>query len=244
MAVLGFRCWAGFPLVAASRGPSRGVAHSLLIAVASLAEQLRLQGVQAVVAVPCGLHSWGSRALGHRLNSWGSRAWLPCCMWHLPASGIELTSPAFQEDSFPWSHQGRLPFFFLMRTFKIYFLCNEQYPHFSQFHTHTPHHHHPCTQTLVSTHSTPFLGICLLKIPPISDITQHLFFSIWWVSLNSTPSSFIQVFANGKIFLSFLHIHTHTHTPTLTNTPFSHLAWKLIQKERMVTVLGTISEQV
>ena len=130
MAVLGFRCWAGFPLVAASRGPSRGVAHSLLIAVASLAEQLRLQGVQAVVAVPCGLHSWGSRALGHRLNSWGSRAWLPCCMWHLPASGIELTSPAFQEDSFPWSHQGRLPFFFWWERLRFTFFAMSSTPIF------------------------------------------------------------------------------------------------------------------
>ena len=57
MAVLGFRGWAGFPLVAASQGPSRGVVHGLLVAVASLAEQLRLQGVQAVVAVPRGLSS-------------------------------------------------------------------------------------------------------------------------------------------------------------------------------------------
>ena len=75
---------AGFPI--AARG--------LLIAVAPLVAEHRLQGTRASAAVACGLRSCGSRALEHRLSSCGVWAESHCGTWDLPGPGIEPASPA------------------------------------------------------------------------------------------------------------------------------------------------------
>ena len=66
----------------------------LLISVASLVAERRLQGTQALVVVAHRFSSCGSRALEHRLNSCGTQAQLFCGMWDLPRPGIETLSPA------------------------------------------------------------------------------------------------------------------------------------------------------
>ena len=58
LAVLGLGCCVGFSLVAVSRGYSL-VEHGLLIVVASLVAEHRLQGVQASAVVARGLSSCG-----------------------------------------------------------------------------------------------------------------------------------------------------------------------------------------
>ena len=57
-----------FSLVEAIRGYSLAVVHRLLIAVASLVAEHRLQGMQASVFAACGLSGW---ALEHSLSSCG-----------------------------------------------------------------------------------------------------------------------------------------------------------------------------
>ena len=64
----------GFSLVAASRGYSLVALFRLLIAVASSVAEHGLQGLQASVAVACGLSGRGSWALKLRLNSGGTWA--------------------------------------------------------------------------------------------------------------------------------------------------------------------------
>ena len=91
-------CWLfvavhGLSLVAVSGGYSVA-AHGLLIAVASLVVEHRLQGVWTSVVVTRGLSSCGLRALEHRLSSCGAWAQLRRGMWDLPAPGIEPVFPA------------------------------------------------------------------------------------------------------------------------------------------------------
>ena len=72
MAALGLRCCVGFSLVAESR------VHRLLIAVASLVAEHRLEGTQASVTVVARLWSTSSIVVAPRLS---------CCK-HVGSSGI------------------------------------------------------------------------------------------------------------------------------------------------------------
>ena len=58
--------------------------HGLLIAVASLVAEPRLQGTQASIVAVHGLSSRGAWALEQRLNSCGTQAQLLRAMWNLP----------------------------------------------------------------------------------------------------------------------------------------------------------------
>ena len=68
-AVLGLRCYAGFPLVATSRVYSLAAVLRLFIAVASLKERRLHKSLGRV-----GCSSCGSRVLEHRLDGCG--AWV------------------------------------------------------------------------------------------------------------------------------------------------------------------------
>ena len=59
---------------AGSRVYSQVATLGLLTVVASLVEQYRLQGAQAVVVMACGLRSWGSRLPELGLGSCGTWA--------------------------------------------------------------------------------------------------------------------------------------------------------------------------
>ena len=74
-------CCEGFALVVESEGCSPVVVRRLLIAVASLVEE-------------------------PRLNSCGAQAALRCRVWDLPGSEIESVSPALAGVSLPLSHKG------------------------------------------------------------------------------------------------------------------------------------------
>ena len=60
--------------VVVSEGYSPVAVHRLLIMLASLVVEHGLHGSQASVGAACGLNSFGSQTLGHRLSSCG--AWL------------------------------------------------------------------------------------------------------------------------------------------------------------------------
>ena len=90
----GLCCWEGFSLVAASGGYFPVAVHRLLIVVACLVAEHRLQGMQAPVVESHGLSNQGSQALEHRLHSHGIRAWLPYGTRDLPRPGIGHLSPA------------------------------------------------------------------------------------------------------------------------------------------------------
>ena len=66
--MLGLPCWGDFSLAVVV------VVGGLLIVVASLVAECRLQGSWASVVAAWGLSICGSRALGHRLNSCGTWA--------------------------------------------------------------------------------------------------------------------------------------------------------------------------
>ena len=72
--MLGLCCCPGFSLVPESGGCSPGAELCLLIAVACLAAEHRLQGAWASVVAAQGLSSYGSRPLERRRNSCGARA--------------------------------------------------------------------------------------------------------------------------------------------------------------------------
>ena len=86
LAALGLRCCAWAFFSCGEWGLLFVVVHRLLIEVASLAAEHRLQA--------CGLSSCGSQALEHRLSSCGTRAQLLHSMWDLPALGLEPVSSA------------------------------------------------------------------------------------------------------------------------------------------------------
>ena len=104
--VLGLPCCWGFSLVVASRGYSLVVLCRLLMAVASLVGEHRLQGAQASVVELSGLQSIDSIVVVHRL-----RCSVACGI--LPDEGSNLCILHWQADSSPRSHQGR-PQWFLM----------------------------------------------------------------------------------------------------------------------------------
>ena len=74
LAALALHGCEGFFLVAASRGCSLVVVCRLLIAVASLVAEHRLQSVRASIVAAFGLGSCSSWAVEHRLNSCGTQA--------------------------------------------------------------------------------------------------------------------------------------------------------------------------
>ena len=87
--------------------------HGLLIAVASLDAEHRLWGTWASVAAACGLSSFGSQALEHKLNSCSVQAWLLHGMWDPPGPEIEPVSPALAGGSFTTEPPGKpLPLLF------------------------------------------------------------------------------------------------------------------------------------
>ena len=62
----------------------------------------------------CGLSSWGSPALEHRLNRCRTHDKLLLSMWHLPGSGIEPMSPALAGRFFSTETPGKPPQPFLI----------------------------------------------------------------------------------------------------------------------------------
>ena len=68
--------------------------HGLLIAVASLVVEHRLQAHKLQQLWHAGFSSCGSWALEHRLSSCGARAQLLHGMWGLPGPGLEPMCPA------------------------------------------------------------------------------------------------------------------------------------------------------
>ena len=56
--------------------------------------------LQSMGSRACGLSSYGSQPLEHRLNNCGIWAQLLCGMWNLPGSGIEPMSPALASGFF------------------------------------------------------------------------------------------------------------------------------------------------
>ena len=77
-----------FSLVAASGVYALVAVHGLLLVVSSLVVEHRFRGMQLEV-VAHGLHSYSSRALGHRLGSCGARAQLLHGLWD-PGLGSNL----------------------------------------------------------------------------------------------------------------------------------------------------------
>ena len=74
LVVLGLRCYADFSPVAVGRGYSLATVDGLLIAVASLVAELRLQGSRASVVAVHGLSSCSSQSLTHRFSRCGAHA--------------------------------------------------------------------------------------------------------------------------------------------------------------------------
>ena len=72
--MVGLSAVKAFSLVVASGDRSLVVVHRLLAVVAPLVAEHRLRGTRAQVAAVCGLGSWGSQVLEHRLNSCGTGA--------------------------------------------------------------------------------------------------------------------------------------------------------------------------
>ena len=100
MTVLGLHCCAGFSLVVAKGSYSLVAVHGLLIAVASLVAEDRLEGMQASVVSARGLSSCGSQALEHRLSRCDTQSQLLHGMWDLLGPGIEPVSPALSGTFF------------------------------------------------------------------------------------------------------------------------------------------------
>ena len=84
-------CWVfvaarGLSLVAVSLGYALGAVLRLLIAVASLVAECRLQG------------AWASVVAADGLSSCGAQPKLPRGVWGLPGPGIEPKSPALANE--------------------------------------------------------------------------------------------------------------------------------------------------
>ena len=126
LAVLGLRCCARAFSSCGERGLLFVAVCGLLIVVASLVVEPRLQGMQASVVVACELSSCGLRALEHRLGSCGTQAQLLRGMWDLPAPGIEPVSPALARGLLTTAPPGKSLnsfFFFLSLIFKFIYGC-------------------------------------------------------------------------------------------------------------------------
>ena len=109
------RCCTGCSLVAVNGGYSLVVVCGLLVAVALLVAERRLQGVRASVVSACGLGSWGSWALRDRLSSCGAVGahGLSCSVacGIFPDQGLNLCFLHWQAYSSLLSHQGSLDYF-------------------------------------------------------------------------------------------------------------------------------------
>ena len=92
-AALDVHCWARASSSCREWGLLFVMLRGLLIAVASLVAEHRLQ-VRASVVVAHRLSSCGSRDLERRLSSCGTRDQLLRGMWDLPGPGLEPVSPA------------------------------------------------------------------------------------------------------------------------------------------------------
>ena len=68
-AVLDLHCCVGFSVIVVSRGYSLAAVHRLLIVVASLVAEHRLESVWVSLVVALGLSSFDSWALEYRLSS-------------------------------------------------------------------------------------------------------------------------------------------------------------------------------
>ena len=117
----GLCCCADFSLVVMKRSYSLVAVHRLLVAVASLVVEHRLQGTWASAVPAPGLQSTGSM-LAHRLSCstacgiFPDQGWNPCLRHH-------------QADSYPLSHQGNPDiFYFSFKDFTVLesagFLCS------------------------------------------------------------------------------------------------------------------------
>ena len=107
--VLGLCCSAGFSLAVASGDRSSCSAWAFHCVV-----EHGLEGSRASVAVVCGLSSWGSWALEHRLSSCGdSRGLVGDGMWYLPGPGIKSMSPALAGRFLTTEPPGKPPSEFL-----------------------------------------------------------------------------------------------------------------------------------
>ena len=91
LAVPALRCCAGFSLAAVIKGCSLP-AGSHCGGLSRLGA--RLQGMWTSGVAVCGLSSYGSRTLEHRLNSCGTWALMPHGKWDPPGPGIEPMSSA------------------------------------------------------------------------------------------------------------------------------------------------------
>ena len=89
------------------RGYSLVAVLRLLIAVASLVAQHRLQDSQVSVVAAHVLCSCISQALEHRLNGYGSQASLLRGIWDLPGQGMEPMSPALAGGFFTTETPGK-----------------------------------------------------------------------------------------------------------------------------------------
>ena len=78
--------------------------------------------MRASVVAVCGLFSWGSRALEHRLSSCGTWAELLQGLWDLPGPGIELMFLALAGGFLTTGPPEKPPFYFHNEDFHNYIL--------------------------------------------------------------------------------------------------------------------------
>ena len=114
LVVLGLHCCMNFSLVAVSRINPLIATCRLLIAMASLVVELRLQGMQASVAAACRLSSSCLQDLGHRFSSCGTGVQLLCGMLDLLRSGIKHVSPALAGRFFTTGSRGKPPIYIIL----------------------------------------------------------------------------------------------------------------------------------
>lgn len=89
MAALGLRYYVG-RLFSSCGEWGLAAVRQLLITAAAFVSEHRLKRVQASAAAACGLSSYSSPALEHRLRSCGAQAQLCRGTWDLPRPGIKL----------------------------------------------------------------------------------------------------------------------------------------------------------
>ena len=110
MAVLGLRCCTPALPSCGEQGLLFVAEHGLLIVVASLVVEHRLQAPRASVIVARELSSCGSRALERRLSSCGARAQLLRGMCDLPGPGFEPVSLALAGGFLTTVPPGKSPY--------------------------------------------------------------------------------------------------------------------------------------
>ena len=87
-------------------GCSLVVVLGTLLVMASLVAEHGLQAAWASVGVVCGIMSFGSWALEHRLNSCGATIGCSEACGIFPDQGLDLCLLHWQADSLPLDHQG------------------------------------------------------------------------------------------------------------------------------------------